>query len=406
MGLIVFVFFGLLVSILLLISFIAKKEPHARILFKISLMETVTVFFILVSLLILYHDIPYTNMIISKLFLSGLVLTSYFILTLTIKMPRFEKKRYMGFTFFNAVIHLLGIAAIVFFTYNFSWSTLTGFRFSSYLIWETIPASRVIAAVFLLVVPTVCLIVSLVKFITEKSKIFRQQIIFYLLSVFLMIAFSFTLYYIMQLFSWTVVVLPLGYILFIYLANSSFSSTVIYDKKQVGLAMLRFVAFILIFAVAAGFFASIILTQIRSFALQMALLIFTAFSFLIMRNFFSLKLKEKFGALGEYEDRLEKELQRIDYTEGRQSVLTEFLKIMKKNVKAEDLSVLITDDSGILQSVYSVTESAEALLAGGAAFDFVFENNISVLMRSQVLTGFEFSEIRDELIAFMDKTAS
>ena len=405
MGLIVLVFLGLIVSVLLMISFIKKKESHTRILLKVSLTETATVFFILVSLLILYHDIPHTNFIISKLFLSCMVIISFFVFDLTVKMPRFEVKKRGAFNILNGIIHTAGIAAVLTFTYDFTWNTLTGFKFLSYMA-GNISANRIITSIFLLVMPAVCIIIAAVKFIIEKSKIYRQQIIFYILTAVAMLSLFSVIHYITLLFSWMAIVMPLGYIFFIYFANSSFSSTVIYDKKQVGLAVLRFVTFILIFAVTAGFFASIILTQVRSFALQIVLLIFTASSFLIMRNFFSLKLKEKFGALGEYEDRLEKELQRIDYTEGRQSVLTEFLKIMKKNVKAEDLSILITDDSGILQSVYSVTESAEALLAGGAAFDFVFENSISVLMRSQVLTGFEFSEIRDELIAFMDKTAS
>ena len=405
MGLIVLVFLGLIVSVLLMISFIKKKESHTRILLKVSLTETATVFFILVSLLILYHDIPHTNFIISKLFLSGMVIISFFVFDLTVKMPRFEVKKRGAFNILNGIIHTAGIAAVLTFTYDFTWNTLTGFKFLSYMA-GNISANRIITSIFLLVMPAVCIIIAAVKFIIEKSKIYRQQIIFYILTAVAMLSLFSVIYYITLLFSWMAVVMPLGYIFFIYFANSSFSSTVIYDKKQVGLAVLRFVTFILIFAVTAGFFASIILTQVRSFALQIVLLIFTASSFLIMRNFFSLKLKEKFGALGEYEDRLEKELQRIDYTEGRQSVLTEFLKIMKKNVKSEDLSILITDDSGILQPVHFAAESAEPLLAGGTAFDFVFENSISVLIRSQVLTDFEFSEIRDELIAFMDKTAS
>ena len=405
MGLIVLVFLGLIVSVLLMISFIKKKESHTRILLKVSLTETATVFFILVSLLILYHDIPHTNFIISKMFLSCMVIISFFVFDLTVKMPRFEVKKRGAFNILNGIIHTAGIAAVLTFTYDFTWNTLTGFKFLSYMA-GNISANRIITSIFLLVMPAVCIIIAAVKFIIEKSKIYRQQIIFYILTAVAMLSLFSVIYYITLLFSWMAVVMPLGYIFFIYFANSSFSSTVIYDKKQVGLAVLRFVTFILIFAVTAGFFASIILTQVRSFALQIVLLIFTASSFLIMRNFFSLKLKEKFGALGEYEDRLEKELQRIDYTEGRQSVLTEFLKIMKKNVKSEDLSILITDDSGILQPVHFAAESAEPLLAGGTAFDFVFENSISVLMRSQVLTDFEFSEIRDELIAFMDKTAS
>ena len=93
MGLIVLVFLGLIVSVLLMISFIKKKESHTQILLKVSLTETATVFFILVSLLILYHDIPHTNFIISKLFLSGMVIISFFVFDLTVKMPRFEVKK-------------------------------------------------------------------------------------------------------------------------------------------------------------------------------------------------------------------------------------------------------------------------------------------------------------------------
>lgn len=296
MGLIVLVFLGLIVSVLLMISFIKKKESHTQILLKVSLTETATVFFILVSLLILYHDIPHTNFIISKLFLSGMVIISFFVFDLTVKMPRFEVKKRGAFNILNGIIHTAGIAAVLTFTYDFTWNTLTGFKFLSYMA-GNISANRIITSIFLLVMPAVCIIIAAVKFIIEKSKIYRQQIIFYILTAVAMLSLFSVIYYITLLFSWMAVVMPLGYIFFIYFANSSFSSTVIYDKKQVGLAVLRFVTFILIFAVAAGFFASIILTQIRSFALQIALLIFTASSFFDYAELFFFKTERKIRSL-------------------------------------------------------------------------------------------------------------
>ena len=131
MGLIVFVFFFLVVLTILSINLIFKKEPYAKYLFMLSCSTVVTGVVFLTLLLALYFNFSKIIFITSKLFMLGMVISSFFIMQFTVKMPYFKNKTNPGFTIFNAVLHT-GIAAIsIFFIEGFFWNALSGFKFNS-----------------------------------------------------------------------------------------------------------------------------------------------------------------------------------------------------------------------------------------------------------------------------------
>jgi len=403
MGLIVFEFFFLVVLTILAISLIFKEEPYARGLFMVAGMTVITTLLFLTLILALYFNFSGVVFIISKIFMIGMVSISFFTLQFTVKMPYFERKKNVSFTVFNGILHL-GIAAfVIFFVKGFFWNPLSGFKFTSVMIAGN-PASDIFERIVLLVVPVLAMLISIYKVFKEESIIYRQQMIIYFLALlFSVIIWSFV-YYLSTIFSWAIAITPFGYLLLLFFASFGFSTSMVYDRKQLSLALFRFLIFILVFAAVTGYWASWVLTYVRNFYLQIVLLIVGALIFLVIRNFVSQKFKWLLGDTSEYAKVIEEKLQRVDYTEGREKVMNNFSNILLEQLNAGSINILITSENEILEPVYSTIDITSTFDAAQPIFKFLLNENIQVVMRSQVLTNPLFSDVRSELISFMNST--
>ena len=397
MGLIVFEFFFLIVLTILAASLIVKEEPYARDLFMVAGMTVITTLLFLTLILALYFNFSGVVFIISKIFMIGMVLISFFTLQFTVKMPYFERKKNTPFTVLNGILHL-GIAALaIFFIKGFFWNPLSGFKFTSVMIAGN-PASGIFERILLLVVPVLAMLISIYKVFREGRRIYRQQMIIYFLALFFSVIIWSFVYYLSTIFSWAIAITPLGYLLLV------FSTSMVYDRKQLSLALFRFLIFILVFAAVTGYWASWVLTYVRNFYLQIVLLIVGALIFLVSRNFVSQKFKWLLGDTSEYAKVIEEKLQRVDYTEGREKVMNNFSNILLEQLNAGSINILITSENEILEPVYSTIDITSTFDAAQPIFKFLLNENIQVVMRSQVLTNPLFSDVRSELISFMNST--
>ncbi|AIN93148.1 PP2C family protein-serine/threonine phosphatase [Treponema putidum] len=403
MGLIVFVFFFLVVLAILAINLVYKKAPYAKDLFMIAGTIVITTLLFLLLILALYFNFSSVIVILSKIFIVGMVFVSFFTLQFTVKMPYFERKKNIPFTVFNSILHL-GIAVLaVLFIRGFFWNALSGFKFNSEMI-AGIPVADIFLMTILLAMPFFAMLISIYKIFKEKSGIYRQQMIIYFAALFFSAILWGFVYYLSTIFSWAIAITPLGYLLLVFFTSSGFSTSMVYDRKQIAFALLRFLIFILIFAAITGFWASLVLTSIRSFYIQIVLLMIGAAVFFVIRNFVSQKFKWLLGDTSEYAKVIEEKLQHIDYTEGREKVMENFSNILLEHLHTSSLSILIAGENEILEPVYSTLNVTSTFNTNKPVFEFLLNENIQVIMRSQVLTNPDFADVRSDLIGFMNST--
>ncbi|MGF7107825.1 PP2C family protein-serine/threonine phosphatase [Treponema pedis] len=405
MGLIVFIFFFFSVLTILTLNIITKKEAVSKSLLKVSISATATTLFFLTTMLVLYYSIPNWNVYLSTLFLAGISVTSFFLLDMAVRMPSFEKRTGIKFFIFNCLIHLTALIILLLFFEGLFWDVLSGFKFSSQIIFG-MSAERFYASIVLLFTSVLALIISVVKAAKEQSKIYKQQMLFFAMSITVSLIIYGVVFYLANIFTWVVAILPAGYVMLIFLANYAFSVSIVYDKKQLAFAFTRFLSFILVFALLAGYAASLILTKVRNIYVQMFLLIVSAFIFLVFRNIVSQKLRWFLGDTSEYAKAIEEKLQKINYEAGREEVLNAFTNIMIEHLKASGMDVLITSEQDILEPVYSTFGTTSVFPIQSPVFESLLKKHSSVIMRSEVLTSAEFAPIRNELISIMNKTSS
>lgn len=405
MGVIIFIFFFTVLLTLLTATFIRRKEAFAKDLLALSTITTLSNLLFLVLLIAVYNGVLHTNKIISKFFYASGAGVSFFVLSLTMKMPHFEKKKINKFTVFSIIVHVLGVISSFLFVYDFTWDKLYGFRFDSYMVGK-MPFIRLYSLIFLALSPFMAIIISIVKFVTEKSRIHKQQIFLYTSLLFMTLTINILVSYLLNIFSWVFVMTPVGYILFIFLVTSVANSTIVYDRRQIGFALIRFLVFGLLFAVISACLSIIALTEIKNLQTQITVLVFITFMVLMIRSIVSEKLRWLLGDKREYAEEIEKKLQKIDYSEGREKVIKAFSEIVSANIKTEGVDILVSDEKNILYPILSSSKNKQTFLTNTAVFDFVIEQNISVAVKSQVLTDAVFQDIRSELVSIMNRTSS
>ncbi len=406
MGILVFVFFFVAVLILLTINLFKKRdEVYAIELLKLSISAAATVIFFFITMVLLYNNVKFFNIISSKLFLFSSVCVSLFLINTTVKMPYFEIKKRLVIDIINIVGHLVILIPALILVRGFFWDAISGFEFKSYKLFG-IHFMDIYISLILFLTPTISIIITIVKLFRERSRIYKQQIVVYLTGQLLTVAIWGVLAYVSSMFSWVISVVPVGYIILIFLTNSAFSLTVVYDKKHIGFTLLRFLSFILVFALAAGILSALVLTDVRNFRIQIVLLVFIAFIFLVARNFVSQKLRWLLGDTAEYAKMIEADLQKIDYEIGREKVLDTFAHIIMTHLKSIGLNILVSNEKDTLIPVYSSFNNKTEYSTKTEAFDYILSKDMSVLMKSQVLTSPEFMEVRTELAGFMTKISA
>ena len=75
-----------------------------------------------------------------------------------------------------------------------------------------------------------------------------------------------------------------------------------------------------------------------------------------------------------------------------------------EQLKASSISILISNEKEILEPVYSTLGIISTFDTNKPIFTFLLNENIQVIMKSQVLTNPLFSPVRDELVSFMNST--
>lgn len=325
-------------------------------------------------------------------------------LQFTFGFPLFEKPK-KGELTFNILYHSAGLLLTILFVKEFYWNALYGFKIASTHIFG-FASIHIMIFLFVFVTPMIMSIIFLHKIFSLQNLIFRQQSFLLFISTLFVLAYWLFVYRLFDVFSWAIIIQPLGYAVFVVLAIRSCSLNMTFDKKQVLFAALRFLVFNAVPAVIVGAISAYILTNIRAFYSQVFLLIITASIALIVASLLFYKFRRLLGDTREYQELLFNALQKIDYTLGRRETAKEFSEIIEKYIGTSSIDIMVVNDDNILETIYSTFDNTYSYDTRNRMFDFVLEENISMIVRSNVLVDTQFQDYRNELLSFFNKTHS
>jgi len=405
MGLIVFVWFFVIILFVSSLYCIVSKNSFALPLLRYSATSFLATLLLAVLLHILYsfHDI--STLILTKIYITLLLLCSAFTLQFAFDFPFLEKPKKPELIF-NILYHLFGFVLIVLFVGEFYWNALYGFKIASLTEILGFPAVHILIFLFVFATPLLTSIVFLRKIFSLQNLIFKQQSFLMFLSALIVLAYWVFIYKLFNIFSWALVIQPLGHAIFVVLAFRSCSLSMSFDKKQIFFSILRFLIFNAIPAVIVGIISAYILTNVRSFSYQVFLLIITASIALALTSLLFYRFRRLLGDTREYQELLFDALQKIDYTLGRKETAKEFSEIIEKYTGTSGIDIMVVSDDNILETIYSTYGTSHSYDAKMKMFDFILEKNTSVIVKSSLLVDAQFQEHRTDLLVFFNATSA
>lgn len=407
MGLIVFEILFVLIFIVLSLSFIIRKDRHGFALSFISITGTLVTGLLSILYVLLYFDISGIHtMIITKVIYVGVAAVTGMLLYLALKAPYFDKKKLP--TIIAIAVGIID-ASLVSYIRELGWDALSGFYFDSAPRAFGLPFSGIYAFSVLnyLVMPLTCALILIIRTHFIKSNIYKQQLRLTALAFVIFSAIEVAVAWAAgYLFSWLIAFLPVGYLLLAVLLSYIFSMSVVLDKRELGQGILRFLFFTLLFAVIGGFLTGYFLTYIRSFRLQIIAIASSIGLVLLAREIVITAFASVFRSSTDYEKDLEKVLQMLDYTTGRENVIYTVVDALKKYVGCSTVDILVADEKFNLNIEYS-TQGVHGLIeTDKPAINYLIERNVNVLLHTEVVTSYEYTPYKADLNELFWKTKS
>lgn len=408
MGLIVFEILFTFVFITFALFLVARKDRYGIALSFVAFSSALATSLMAALYILFYNEFEgQYAAIITKIIFVIFSTVSGTMLYLSMKAPNFNKKILP--LIITGVLGILNILLVVLFIKRIGWDALQGFFIDSKanILNLEISGIEFFANINFLATPILSALILFIRARFMQSNIYRQQLRMIALSCLIFAITETGLFWLSQnIFSWIISFLPLGYLVFIILLVYDVSLSVVLDIREIWQAILRFFIFTLSFAAVGGLLVGFFLSYIRNFQLQIFSIATTATFLLFIRQLAISRFAIIFNSSTDYEQKLEKALQFIDYTKGRDEVIASITDAITNIIGASTVDILISDGKNALKIDYSTSGNTGSFRIDTPAFDYLIKQDVQALLQTEVIASYEYSNYKSELNLLFGKTHS
>jgi len=403
MGLIFFTYFFAVVLLWNFVYLSFRQSNYINVLLnKITLPAAAVSCCIAVSVHLDFYEQIKLQRIVSTAGFFFILLASHHILNMSFFLAEIKLHKILQKC--SMVLHTAGVTLIVFFINKFQWDPLRGFYFLSYEIIDNLSGIKLFVFIYLFSVPALAILILFISVFFVKSNIRRQQLILHGFAVGLCLAIWVAAAYYFEIFSWAFAFLPLGYIIMLEFDNAIFMLTRVFDIKQIGFGLIRFIFFTLLFSALAGFSAALFMQFIHSTGGWISSITGACILILFIRSFVAEKLGHIFGDTAYYEKDLDADLQKLDFGKGHDAILQSFPKLMKQHITCKGLDILVSDENMNLQTVYSDFSHHNSMSANLSCFGYLMNQNTVIVTKTELIANYLYDNMRGELLEIFEAT--
>jgi len=255
-------------------------------------------------------------------------------------------------------------------------------------------------------------VVLLVRYFSVSSRIFKLQTAIITFSILVGYSFTFFLGVFLPNFlniEWVYPLMTLGAVLMALLLSYGVTLTRLVDIAEVGRSVLSFVLYLIVVGVITG--SLYVLGSFFSASIGWGLLLPWGIGVYFVSHVLSSLLKSRFKTLLQgqraYAEKLESELSRIDYAQGRDRVIDELAYILEKNIGCSSIHLFIEDNQEQLRLVKSISKETvtfEGNIPIKTPFiDLLLNNDISIIIKTEVVTNYNYHTVKADLLNLMDQ---
>jgi hypothetical protein len=200
------------------------------------------------------------------------------------------------------------------------------------------------------------------------------------------------------------VIAPLGALILAGGVTYAFRLSRLFDWRTIGRTLLGYAALFFAVGLPAGAAAAglILLSRVTTFAFAVigSPLVFVAAAYL-GRLFFA-RFFSRLSARGDYREKLESDLARIDLSQGRDAVLAEVYGHLAKSLDFTDFCILIDDDQGFIRTVYAPTGGRATIERASKIAELLERAGSNIILKTEAETDPIYADERGSLLELFE----
>ncbi|MBO7485708.1 MAG: SpoIIE family protein phosphatase [Spirochaetaceae bacterium] len=264
-------------------------------------------------------------------------------------------------------------------------------------------------ALFFILIPVLSFVILFFRSFGKKGRIYMQQIYLFIASAVVCCGLYYLLYIASKyvpMYS-SLFILPLA--VFLLLVSKIMQLSIIIDLSTIVKGTAQFSIKYVFSAVIIGLLFAILLPlkAVKPVVFWIAFVLGTSIVELL-QYFATEKIKKmNFASANAYEDMLEAKLSKFDYNQEPETLISEFVSLMKEYTETTHVEIMLETESGIIKSVYTSEITASKDIPQDAPIISSLSSvTSSIIFRQQAKTLHEFSLFRDNLNALFEDLKS
>ncbi|AEJ20831.1 SpoIIE family protein phosphatase [Gracilinema caldarium] len=255
-------------------------------------------------------------------------------------------------------------------------------------------------------------IILFVRRLFFRSQIFKLQTLLVIIGLCIGYVINFTLAVLLPVqfgLVWTYPFMMLGGTLLALILGYGVSITRLIDVRAVASSLFSFILYSLVVGGISGILYTI--AYLLFHGSSFIILFFVGVVIFLVVDVISRKLRARFKALlqgrGAYAERLEEDLSKLDYSLGRDAVITEFLQRIQKNMGCSSVHLFIENDEEQLVLIRSnsnaLQDEKSYIPRKSPGIDHLLNEDVSILIKTEIITNYDYHTVKEELLALLDK---
>lgn len=206
--------------------------------------------------------------------------------------------------------------------------------------------------------------------------------------------------------SWAYALMPVGGALLAGTLGYGMTITRLFDLGAAAATAASFSLFALTLGLIAGLFFALVSLPMGGasiFAAIGAAVVY--FGATRLAAFFRVRYQKLLRSRASYGERLEEGLSSIDFSQGRDPVIENFLALLRDSVGCNAINLFIENAAGELVDVGSTNgHTGEAGFERKApGIDLLLNNDISIILKTEIITNYEYHDVKGELLAVLER---
>jgi hypothetical protein len=205
--------------------------------------------------------------------------------------------------------------------------------------------------------------------------------------------------------TWLWTFLPIGGVIIAAALAYGVTITRLFDVRAAATNAASFILYAATLGAIAGLAYALLRLPIGSGRFALSFLAALAVYLVASRlgDYLQVRFAKLLRSRGSYGERLEDGLTAIDFASGRDAVIATLMGLLRDTIGCASVNLLVENPLGEFINIGSTTGSAEAFQRKTPGIDLLLNNDISIILKTEIISNYEYHDVKDDLLGILEK---